>query len=172
MNQWWKAHEQSMNRSMNVWWKVGVRGWSGNETVMNNQRTNDENGVCGMCEWCANDENGVCGKWWRCAPRDLFIYILSCAFMYRQRTNDEIGVCGKWWRCVLGIYSFVCEGWRCALRDYIHLYTFMCFRIPAMCEWCANDENDMCGMCWRCWGYMGVCKWWKWGVRDVVEVRP
>ena len=84
-----------------------------------------------MCRQCANDvqmTKMICMGCARCvgiygdvqmmevrcegcggsAPLGIiYIYILSCAFMYRQRINDEIGVCGKWWKCALR-YLFLC----------------------------------------------------------------
>jgi len=75
----------------------------------------------------------------------------------------------KWWNW--SVWDVV-EVRPCGICSFMWFYilscAFICFRIPAMCEWCANDEIVRRGVCEVC----EVCKWWKWSVRDVVEVRP
>jgi len=68
-----------------------------------------------MCKWWNREAWSVWGVWGvelmklECvgygggAPLGIcsfmWFYVLSCAFMYRQRTNDENEVCGMWWKC-------------------------------------------------------------------------
>ena len=111
---------------------------------------------CVGCVKCANDGSEVCGMWWKCAPRYLINYIHLYTFMCRQCANDvqmTKMICVGCVRCVriygdvqmmkmecagcgggapLGICSFVCEGWRGALRD-LFIYVFYCWWVYFMC---------------------------------------
>ena len=143
MKQWWKAHEQSMNRSMNVWWKVGVRGWSGDESVINNQWTNDENGVCRMC------------KWWNWSVWDVQMMKLECVGC---GGSAPLGI----W-LIIYIYILLCafECWQCVndvqMRKMICAGSVRCVGLGGdeqmmkmECVECANDEIGVCGMWGKC----------------------
>ena len=126
MNQWWKGHEQSLNRLMSVWWKVGMRGWSGDESVMSKWWTNDEIGVCGwggdapwsifvplcvlMCVWVLGD--APCGITvplcahmcvWVRPGEYLFLYVsVGAPWCCDMLVRAPWGICARWW-CVAGV---------------------------------------------------------------------
>ena len=84
---------------------------------------------------CGIDENGVYGIWWRCAPRDLFLYVILCTSNEQMMKN---GVCGGWEEMLfMSICSFMCEGWSGALRD-LFIYVFYCWWVYFMCWWCVQ----------------------------------
>ena len=85
--------------------------------------------MCGDIWGCANDEIGVYGMWWRCAPRDLFIYVLLCTGNELMMKNGVCGMRGD------------------AVYEYLFLYVILC---AFMCWQCVNDEIGVCGMRWKC----------------------